>query len=270
MTYSDEHAHFLETVTGPRGNLISQVKYDEDGRFIGVFDALGNEVIQEYDIPNNTFFQTDAIGNRTELTFDDRGNITEIVDANGNTSSATYDDPRNAHLETSVTDPRGITTEFSYDEFGNMTEVREVDRATSIEYNERNDITRIEGPTPLNPDPGFVPTFVTMSYDANGYLETFTNAEGETESFVNDLFGRILSVTDARTGLWERGAGNSPSPPGLVQLSTLRSDTPKQLFARAIAQNATDRGTVVKAFCSPRHSTLEQPSNFTEQQNRKC
>ncbi len=229
MTYSDEHAHFLETVTGPRGNLISQVKYDEDGRFIGVFDALGNEVIQEYDIPNNTFFQTDAIGNRSELTYDVRGNITEIVDANGNTSSATYDDPRNAHLETSVTDPRGITTEFSYDEFGNMTEVREVDRTTSIEYNERNDITRIEGPTPLNPDPGFVPTFVTMSYDANGNLETFTNAEGETESFVNDFFGRILSVTDARNNTMELEYGNFKDP-DLIRFadgserSTVRND----------------------------------------------
>ena len=187
--------HFLERVTGARGNLINEVRYDEDGRFIALVDAFGEEVIQEFDLANNTFVQTDALGNPTSSTFDDRGNIVQIVDANGRTTMISFDDPRHAHLETSITDPRGFVTDFEYDASGNMTVATETDRVAQIQYNENNDITTIVGTATAGPDVG-VMTMVEMEYDENGNLTTFTNAASETESFVYDDFGRIISVTD--------------------------------------------------------------------------
>ena len=145
--YSDDRAHFLDRITGPRGNVINEVVYDEDGRFVAIVDALGEEIQQAYDIPNNTFVQTDALGNVSELTFDDRGNITQLVDGNGNVSFAEYNDPINAHLETSITDPEGNTTNFEYDSRGNVTLIEEEGGIfTRVEYDSFNNITRTLGP----------------------------------------------------------------------------------------------------------------------------
>ena len=54
--YDDQRAHFLDRIVGPRGNLLSEVVYDEDGRFVSVVDAFGNAVQQEYDLENNTCY----------------------------------------------------------------------------------------------------------------------------------------------------------------------------------------------------------------------
>ena len=104
--YDDTHAHFLDRVVGPRGNVINEVLYDEDGRFVEVVDGLGNSVQLDFQVEDNTFVQTDRNGNETTFEFDDRGNVTRQIDALGNERLYEYNDPRHAHLETAITDGR--------------------------------------------------------------------------------------------------------------------------------------------------------------------
>jgi YD repeat-containing protein len=62
MDYRGDTPHFLERITGPDGNVVNQVKYDDDLRFVALVDALGHEIRHEYDLDNNTFVQTDRNG----------------------------------------------------------------------------------------------------------------------------------------------------------------------------------------------------------------
>ena len=212
IAYSDSHPHFLDSVTDPRGVVAYQVQYDDDGRYIGLVDATGSAVTQQYNLPAQELVTADALGNATTLVYDALGNITQATDPLGNTTLATYDDPLNPYLETSVTDARGVVTQFAYDDRGNMTSILEPDRVTTVQYNSPNDITRIDGPSPTTPESGFEPTVVTMTYDANGNLQSFTNAAGETENLVYDGFGRILSATDAEGNTMELEYGSFKNP----------------------------------------------------------
>ena len=176
MEYNDVNAHYLETITGPRGNLINEVKYDADGRFVGLVDALGNEVVQDYDLENNTFVQTDRNGNPTTLIYDDRGNVTEERDALGNSIYSEYNDPRHAHLETAITNKRGFTTYYTYDAQGNVTLTEEPGGLfTRFEYDSFNNVTRTIGPALSDPGDGFADTLID-SYFSDGVILATTIA----------------------------------------------------------------------------------------------
>ncbi len=196
MEYRAAPAHYLERISGPRGHVLNEVQYDAAGRFVAVVDAAGNAIQQSYALADHAYSQTDRLGNVTTLVFDDLGNILQIVDPLGQITSATYDDPRFPRRETSVTDARGFVTQFEYDARGNLARILETDRVTTIRYNDRNDIVQIEGPSPLNPPPGYVAPILEMEYDAAGNLVAQTNAAGETSSYQNDAWGRLTSQTD--------------------------------------------------------------------------
>ena len=147
MSYLSEPVHYLAAMTDPRGVETLSLEYDDDGRLVATGDALGNQVTQSYDLPNNTEIVGDRLGNETSLVFDDRGNITSITDPLGNVTGITYDAADN---QTSITDPRGFTSHAEYDSQGNVT------RATDAEghvwqsaYNDRNDI--VTATDPLGP-----------------------------------------------------------------------------------------------------------------------
>ena len=167
--YFTEPAHFLKSITGPRGNVLEQVQYDDDGRFVGLVDGLGNAVAQEYDIENNTFIQTDRNGNVTTLEYDNRGNITLEVDALGGERRYEYNDPANIHLETAITDANGNTTRFEYDSRSNITLLEEPGGVfTRFEYDSFNNVTRIIGPATSDPGDGFADTLIDASF-ADGF-----------------------------------------------------------------------------------------------------
>ena len=189
--------HFLERITGPRGNLINEVRYDEDGRFVGLVDALGDEVVQEFDVENNSFFQTDRNGNTTTLEYDDRGNVTLERDALGNETIYEYADPQQIHLETAITNARGFTTHFTYDDSANVTLLEEPGRFTRFEYDSFNNVTKQIGPFETLADEATarVTEFV---YDANGNLVETIDALGNSSFQTNDSFGRPTSLTDRR------------------------------------------------------------------------
>jgi RHS repeat-associated protein len=197
ITYSASQPHFLETITGPRGNLINEIKYDDDGRFVGLVDALGNEVVQEFDVANNSFVQTDRNGNPTTLEYDDRGNVTKVTDALGGETISAYDDARHIHLETSITDANGNTTYYTYDDAGNVTLLEEPGGVfTRFEYDGFNNVTKTIGQFLAGEEAtARVTEFV---YDTDGNLAETIDALGNSSFQTNDEYGRPLTITDRR------------------------------------------------------------------------
>ncbi len=61
-------------------------QYDSNKRYIGVFDALGNQIDRrDYDLLNNKGIVRDGNGNATTLIYDARGNVLEEIDPLGQT-----------------------------------------------------------------------------------------------------------------------------------------------------------------------------------------
>lgn len=195
--YRSDTPHYLERITGPRGNVINEVRYDDDGRFVALVDALGNTVTQDYDVVNNTFVQTDRNGNVTTLEYDDRGNITLETDALGGQTRYEYNDPDNPRLETAITDANGNRTEYEFDDRGNITlQVEPGDVLTRFEYDWFSNVTRQVGP--FSPGEEATARVTQFIYDANGNLAETIDALGNSSFQTNDQFGRPLTITDRR------------------------------------------------------------------------
>ncbi len=197
--YFADPAHYLERITGPRGNVLQQVQYDDDdGRFVGLVDALGNVIEQQYDIENNTFVQIDRNGNPTTLLFDDRGNITEETDALGGKTLYEYGDADNPRLETAITDANGNTTRYQYDDAENVLLQEEPDSVfTRFEYDEFNNVTKQIGPFASLAEESSA-RVTEFKYDANGNLIETIDALGNSSFQTNDQYGRPLTITDRR------------------------------------------------------------------------
>lgn len=165
--YSDEFEHYLDRVIDPNGIVTASVQYDDRGRFVGLIDALGNEIKQDFDLDAQTFSQTDANGNQTFVKFDDRGNVTEEIDALGNVTTYEYGDPRNPTRETAITDRNGNTTRFKYDGRGNTVLIEDENgQFTRFQYDALNNVTRIIGPADADPGDGYADTLVDSFFQA--------------------------------------------------------------------------------------------------------
>jgi RHS repeat-associated protein len=209
-------------VTDPNGHA-SHIGYDANGNPISTEDSLGNRTESSYDSLNDLTEYTDANGVTTRYDYDEAGNllgsstplegsepleertteyahadeahpgdITAITDPNGKTTSFGYDTA--GDLE-SVTDALGNETAFTYDERGNrLTEVsprgnlegvEPAEYTTSFSYDAAGN--RLTAVDPLEGERKW-------SYDANGNLETQTDANGHATTYSYDAADRPIAV----------------------------------------------------------------------------
>lgn len=195
--YHRNPRHYLDEVYDSFDRRVLKAVYDENGRFLHVLDAAGNQVnAQEHNLEARTAVIRDANGNATTLLYDDRGNVLEERDPYGNTTYREYTDPRHPDLETRIIDRLGNITDREYDAQGNLTRITE------------------RGPLaePLSPpvetiftfDSGSRVTSITnasenatlFSYDARGNVTRIVNALGDSSTFTYDAQGRRESFTD--------------------------------------------------------------------------
>ena len=88
---------------------------------------------------------------------------------------------------TSIDDPFGQSTQFNYSA-GRLTEVRDsAGRSTSFSYDGDGNLSQIQLP---DPDAG-----ITLGYDGEHKLTSWTNPEGDVTSFEYDCCQRISKVT---------------------------------------------------------------------------
>ena len=195
--YLGKPAHYLDAAYDTLNRRLMKAQYDADFRFVGIFDALGNQVDQrDFTTDNNTGIVRDSNGNPTRLVYDHRGNVVEELDSQGNKTIRRYEDPRHPDLETMLIDRRGYVIERSYDARGNLLSVTERGTsanplpkpvATTFSYNTRNDITSI---TNANGESTF------FEYDVQGNVIKIINALGASSTFTYDSQGRRTSFTD--------------------------------------------------------------------------
>ena len=138
------------------------VRYDDDDKYIGVFDADGNQIdSRDFDTDANTGIVRDANGNATTLIYDDRGNVLQEIDADDNITYREYNDPANPDLETRIIDRRGFITDRTYDARGNVLTIAEI--GTEAE-------------------PFAVPILTRFTYDAMNNVTSITNAESPDDN----------------------------------------------------------------------------------------
>src|SRR5439155_4101397 len=91
LVYSTSRAHYLQQVIDPLGRTGTRTEYDDQGRLIRVFDALGNPVQLTHDQATSSETVTDALGRATTYQYDARGNVLTEVTALGAVTRRTFD-----------------------------------------------------------------------------------------------------------------------------------------------------------------------------------
>lgn len=194
--YLSSPAHYLDKVYDPLGKKVIEAIY-ENRRFIGMFDALGNEVgRQTIDTARNRGIVRDANGFETVLIYNDRGNVIEEIDPLGFKTIRRYEDPRNVDLETTIIDRNGNVTNREYDSRGNATRIIErgpqsnpLARSviTEFTYDSGNNVTSIKNSAGAT---------TAFAFDASGQVTKIANALAATSGFTYDSQGRRQSFTD--------------------------------------------------------------------------
>ena len=222
-TFAWDAATQTATITDPEGNvrrdlyqgnvIVSQI--DETGRSNDVYYNSDNHPIAE----NNTAQQLttneyDAAGNLIRSTapsddgtasdvdetwtYDAKNRVTSHSDLLGGTTGYTYDTAGNKATETNAA---GGTTTWTYNTFGlPLTETNPVGAMTTMTYSAVGDLLTLTQPggekTSYTYDARHNKTAQT---DPRGTLAGATAAEKEkyTSHFTYDVFGRVLTSTDA-------------------------------------------------------------------------
>lgn len=220
----------IASITDSTGKVAAQFSYDEIGRKVA--EQSYNDLYTTYDYGYDVF--TNSFGNCTTVTIQDLTGVTstkitvtyfdtnfntvmvkELVDQAAtpivvNVTSITYNDTvsLNPYLPTQVLAPNLTTTSMTYNINGHVaTETDAQGNVTLFTYAE-------DGPTP-DPNPKHhnlliklqrptvtvngVPTNYTpetWAYDANGNLQTYTDALSYTIGYTYNADGTLATITD--------------------------------------------------------------------------
>ncbi len=175
--YRSTPAHYLDKAIDNSGRQVLTVRYDDDGRYTGVFDAAGNLIdARDYNSDQNTAIIRDGNGNATTLTYNERGNVLEEIDALGNKTIRRYEDPQNPDSETTIINRDGFVTKQKFDSAGNLLSIQQTGgEAASLAE----------------------PVTTSFTYDSDNNVTSITNALGNTTTFIFDLAGNLIRVTNA-------------------------------------------------------------------------
>jgi len=185
-----------------------------------VTDAEGNQTVYEFARAGDGMKRITKItgpcascggggGDSQEWTYGDRGEILSYTDAAGETWLYEYDEYGNALTETDPLDgvtaftfdgegrpltrtgPEGSLTTYTYVDAGPATITEKVtateNRTTTLTYTAEGRVETVQDPRAKT---------TTFSYDPSGDLESVTDPLSHTTLFGYDAFGRRVSVTD--------------------------------------------------------------------------
>lgn len=208
-TYNFYISGFRNAEEDPYGN---QTVYflDDNGRTVGVQNALGNRNTKEYDGQNHVTKSVDPRDNAATFEYDGNHNLKKITDQLGKSTNHYYDAQ---FRKTDSTDPLGHTIHLDYNTEHHVTQTTTYPEqgqqiCTSATYytnglpstttDGRGTVTTMIFDTYGNPDKvqtGSYPA-VDYNYDTIGRMLSLTDQAESTTTFVYDDRGLIQSKTD--------------------------------------------------------------------------
>ena len=116
--------------------------FDEDNRYTGSVNALGQRQNLVRDSYGNVIVFTDHNGHTERYQYDGRSRLTRIDAADGGVTQIRYDDACDKPAK--VTDPQGGITQYQYDKFGNLLKQTDpLGRSTEYRYNAQGLVSQI-------------------------------------------------------------------------------------------------------------------------------
>jgi len=213
----DPNTFGITAVTDPNGHT-SHATYDSRGNQTSAEDALGRTTESVYDSLDDLLEYTDAEGVTTSYEYDANGNLlSSSTPLEGSeplqARTVAYAHESKAHPGdiTAITDPNGHTTNFTYDAAGNLTSVTDPlkDEATYT-YDELGRRLTQVSPRGHGKHAKASEYTTTYTYDAAGDRLTATDPLGHERKWAYDADGNVESQTDAkgRTTIYTYDAAN--------------------------------------------------------------
>lgn len=178
---------FLTSITDLNGNTTTlTLNPAQPLQVLVITDSVGRSLNLTYDGSNRITKITDPIGRSVSYTYNSQGTLATFTDANGGVTTYTYDSSNNL---ATITDPRGVVTEQNTynDAFdGRITKQVGADGGTyQFAY------------TLLNPSVAMSPVLQTIMtdplgnqttyrFDTGGFLQSATDATGQTRTLTHD------------------------------------------------------------------------------------
>ena len=115
--YDEHQPHLLSEILDTAGLTIARVRYDNQGRMIGLYDGAGNETTFQFQSSLHQATILDPLGNATTVIHDASGNPIREISPSGQVTVREYDRQERLVRETP---PDGTSRLFEYDEDGNV------------------------------------------------------------------------------------------------------------------------------------------------------
>jgi RHS repeat-associated protein len=209
-------------VTDSVGRTVRLV-HDASGKLLKAVDPLNNESTMLYDLPTGTEFigirdaagrirswsydPSGRIASRTDVDntaywyfHDTSGRLDNVVDASGTVIAKLMYFPGDNTVDHLRADGGVVTTKFDPLLDMPVRVVDPLDNATTYEYFLDRNLKKVVAP---GEDGGTQETSYT--YDANGYRETMTDANGNTTHYQHNAFGQLewIRDSDLRETSWD-------------------------------------------------------------------
>lgn len=208
-TWSYEHDPYtlgITAVTDPNEHT-SRATYDRNGDRTSTEDALGNRTESFFDSLGDVIEYTDENGVTTTYEYDERGNLlsssTPLAGSEppqAHLTSYGYEDKEHPGDLTAITDPNENITQFAYDAGGNLESVTDAEGdETTFSYDERGNLMSRVSPRGNEEGAEAAKYRTAFTYDKAGNRLSSTDPLGAEHAWTYDADGNLESETDAKS-----------------------------------------------------------------------
>jgi RHS repeat-associated protein len=174
-------------------------EFDDRDNLVSVTDHLGNVNRLEYDRNDRVVAKILPLGQRTEYAYDRSGNLTSVIDPLDRKITYAYDDAdrlvATQEFATSADTTPAKTVTYAYEARDLLTAWDDGQASGTLVYDE---LARLTSETV---DFGPFSLTYSMTYNANGTVDTFTDADGSTYRYLYDGANKPMGLVIPSVGM---------------------------------------------------------------------